>query len=76
MNYVTVSDQEAVDAFFNLSRYEGIIPALESAHAVACAIRWAREHDTGAILANCSGRGDKDVDYVLEKYGDGSDRIF
>ena len=76
VQYVTADDQEAVTAFFNLSRCEGIIPALESAHAVAYAIRWAKEHDTGAILACCSGRGDKDVDYVLEKYGNGEDRIF
>ncbi len=75
VKYVPVSDEEAVDAFFNLSRYEGIIPALESAHAVAYAIRWAKEHRTGAIIACCSGRGDKDVDYVLEKYGNGTDRL-
>ena len=76
VRYVTADDQEAVTAFFNLSRYEGIIPALESAHAIAYAIRWAKEHETGAILANCSGRGDKDVDYVIEKYGLGDERIF
>lgn len=71
VNYVSASDLEAVDAFFKLSRLEGIIPALESAHAIAYAMRWAREHRTGAILANCSGRGDKDVDYIVEHYGDG-----
>lgn len=76
VDYQTISDEEAVDAFFNLSRYEGIIPALESSHAVAAAIRWARTHHSGAIIACCSGRGDKDVDFVLEKYGDGSDRLF
>ncbi|MBQ6620725.1 MAG: tryptophan synthase subunit beta [Thermoguttaceae bacterium] len=76
VDYQTVSDDEAVEAFFNLSRYEGIIPALESSHAIAAAIRWARSHQSGAIIANCSGRGDKDLDYVLEKYGDGSDRLF
>ena len=69
-SYATVTDDEAVDAFFELSRLEGIIPALESAHAVAYAIRLAREMDSGSILVNCSGRGDKDLDYVLEKYGD------
>jgi tryptophan synthase beta chain len=70
VSYATVTDDEAVDAFFELSRLEGIIPALESAHAVAYAIRLAREMDSGSILVNCSGRGDKDLDYVLEKYGD------
>lgn len=72
--YATVSDDEAVDAFFKLTRCEGIIPALESAHAVAYALRRAKEMGTGAILANCSGRGDKDVDYVAEHYGFGDDR--
>ena len=72
--YATVSDDEAVDAFFKLTRCEGIIPALESAHAVAYALRRAKEMGTGAILANCSGRGDKDVDYVAEHYGYGDDR--
>lgn len=75
VHYVTATDDEAVDAFFNLSRYEGIIPALESSHAVAFAVRWAKEHRSGAILVCCSGRGDKDVDYVIEKYGMGEDRL-
>ena len=74
VNYVTASYKEAVDAFFMLSRYEGIIPALESSHAIAYAIRWAKEHPYGSILATCSGRGDKDVDYVVEHYGYGDDR--
>lgn len=74
VSYATVSDDEAVDAFFKLTRCEGIIPALESAHAVAYALRRAKEMGTGAILANCSGRGDKDVDYVAEHYGFGDDR--
>ena len=74
VSYATVSDDEAVDAFFKLTRCEGIIPALESAHAVAYAMRRAKEMGTGAILANCSGRGDKDVDYVAEHYGFGDDR--
>ena len=76
VKYVTASDKEAVDAFFKLSRYEGIIPALESSHAIAYAIRRAKEMDGGAILANCSGRGDKDVDYVIEHYGYGEDAKF
>ena len=68
-----VNDEEAIDAFFKLSRYEGIIPALESSHAVAYAMRRAKEMKTGSILVNLSGRGDKDLDYVIEKYGFGDD---
>ena len=71
VKYTTATDEEAVDAFFKLSRYEGIIPALESSHAVAYAMRRAKEMGTGTILVNLSGRGDKDLDYVIEKYGYG-----
>ena len=71
VHYETVSDEEAMEAFFLLSRYEGIIPAIESAHAVAYAIRYAKQHKSGSILACPSGRGDKDIDYVYEKYGGG-----
>lgn len=71
VNYVTASDDEAIRAFFALSKYEGIIPALESSHAIAYAMRRAVEMDSGALLVNCSGRGDKDVDYVVEHYGYG-----
>ena len=68
--YVPVTDDEALDAFQLLSRHEGIIPALESAHAVAHAIRLAPQMGRDArILVNLSGRGDKDVDYVAEKLG-------
>lgn len=73
VHYAGVTDAEAVNAFFKLSRYEGIIPALESAHAIAFALRHAREMGTGAILVNCSGRGDKDVDYVVEHFGYGDE---
>ena len=76
VQYVSATDEEAVDAFFKLSRYEGIIPALESSHAIAFALRKAREMNKGAILVNCSGRGDKDVDYVAEHYGYGEDHCF
>lgn len=62
------NDNEAVDAFYKLSRLEGIIPALESAHAVSYAMKWAKENPDGTILVNLSGRGDKDIDYVLENY--------
>lgn len=68
VEYKTADDEEAVDAFFKLSRLEGIIPALESSHAVACAMKLAKEMGTGSILVNLSGRGDKDMDYILEKY--------
>lgn len=69
--YDAVTDEEAMTAFFLLSRYEGIIPAIESAHAVAYAIKYAKEKGRGSILACLSGRGDKDIDYVYEKYGTG-----
>lgn len=65
-----ITDDEVIDAFFRLSRFEGIIPALESAHAIAYAIKLASQLPASErILVNLSGRGDKDVDYVLEKYG-------
>lgn len=68
VDYETINDDEAVEAFFLLSRLEGIIPALESAHAVAYAIRYARTHKSGSILVCLSGRGDKDVDYMMKHY--------
>ena len=71
VNYVAISDEEAMEAFFLLSRFEGIIPAVESSHAVAYAIKYAKEHKSGSILACLSGRGDKDIDFVYEKYGSG-----
>ncbi len=71
VTYETISDDEAMEAFFLLCRLEGIIPAVESAHALAYAIRYAKEHDHGTILVNLSGRGDKDIDFVKEKYGYG-----
>jgi tryptophan synthase beta chain len=70
VTYTTISDEEAIDAFFTLSRTEGIIPAIESAHAVAYALKRARQHPEESILINLSGRGDKDVDYVLDHYGE------
>ncbi len=71
VKYGTSSDEEAIDAFFKLSRYEGIIPALESSHAVAFAMKKAKAIKQGSILVCLSGRGDKDIDYVVEKYGYG-----
>ncbi len=64
----TCNDEEAVDAFYKLSQLEGIIPALESAHAVAYAMKLAKENPKDSILINLSGRGDKDIDFVVEKY--------
>jgi tryptophan synthase beta chain len=63
--YAYVTDEEALDAFQALARLEGILPALESAHAIAYARRLARDMDRSAILlVNLSGRGDKDVQTV------------
>jgi tryptophan synthase beta chain len=69
VNYAAINDKEAIDAFFELSREEGIIPAIESAHAVAYALKLAQEPNVGTILINLSGRGDKDIDFVVENYG-------
>ena len=69
VNYTVASDKETIDAFYDLSRLEGIIPALESAHAVAHAFKLAKENPRQSILVNLSGRGDKDIDFVVEKYG-------
>ena len=73
VNYVTASDDDAMEAFFLLCRLEGIIPAIESSHALAYAIRVAREGKTGSILVNLSGRGDKDLDFIAENYGFGDE---
>lgn len=73
VKYGSATDEEAIRAFFALCRYEGIIPALESSHAVAYAMTLAEKMKTGSILVNLSGRGDKDIDYVFEKYGYGED---
>jgi len=65
VNYVSVSDEAALDAFSLLSRLEGIIPALESSHAIAAATSIAPTMNADEIvLINCSGRGDKDVEEV------------
>ena len=69
VKYDVVTDEESLDAFYELSRLEGIIPAIESAHAVAYAIKLAKKMKKGSILVNLSGRGDKDMDYIIEKYG-------
>lgn len=70
VNYEYATDKETIDAFFELSRTEGIIPALESSHAVAFAMKLAKQLPPDkTILVNLSGRGDKDLDFVIEKYG-------
>lgn len=69
VKYDVVDDEETINAFFTLSRMEGIIPAIESSHAVAYAMKLAKKMGKGSILINLSGRGDKDMDYIIEKYG-------
>ena len=69
VKYDVVDDEETIDAFFELSRLEGIIPAIESAHAVAYGIKLAKKMGKGSVLICLSGRGDKDMDYIIEKYG-------
>ena len=70
VEYTSVTDEEALDAFQELSRMEGIIPALESAHAVAYLIKTASSIKQGSIVViNISGRGDKDTQIAAEKLG-------
>ena len=69
VKYDVINDEDTIDAFFALSRMEGIIPAIESAHAVAYGIKLAQRMDKGSVLINLSGRGDKDMDYIIERYG-------
>jgi len=68
-SYTACTDREALDAFGALARAEGILPALESAHALAIALREARQGPERAILVNLSGRGDKDLETVLHHAG-------
>ncbi len=64
--YESATDKECLEAFMALSRQEGIIPALESSHAIAYAMKTARQMSPKeSILVNLSGRGDKDIDFVL-----------
>jgi tryptophan synthase beta chain len=73
-DYRPITDKEAMDAFALLSRTEGIIPAIESAHAVAGAMQLAQEHPGSTILVNLSGRGDKDMGTAIEWFGLGETR--
>ena len=69
-DYYPVTDVEAMEAFALLCRTEGIIPAIESAHALAGALRLGRESGPGTnILVNLSGRGDKDMDTAAQWFG-------
>jgi tryptophan synthase beta chain len=70
VRYESATDEQTLDAFMTLSRVEGIIPALESAHAVAFAMEEAKKMSPDqSILINLSGRGDKDTDFVANKLG-------
>jgi tryptophan synthase beta chain len=69
VEYVVATDRDALVAFYDLSRMEGIIPALESSHALGYALKVAGSMKSDeTILINLSGRGDKDMDYVMEHY--------
>ena len=71
VEYVGVTDREALNAFLELSRVEGIIPALESSHALAYAMKIAKEMDKDEIIiVNLSGRGDKDLHTVMKYLGE------
>ena len=69
VKYDVINDEDTIDAFYALSRLEGIIPAIESAHAVAYGMKLALKMGIGSVLINLSGSGDKDMDYIIEKYG-------
>ena len=66
VKYDVITDDEAINAFYELSRTEGIIPALESSHAVAYALKLAKQCPDKKILVNLSGRGDKDIEFVMK----------
>lgn len=70
VEYTAATDAEALDAFHRLARLEGIIPALESSHALACALRMAADMEPGRhVLVNLSGRGDKDLETAARRAG-------
>jgi tryptophan synthase beta chain len=69
-NYVVINDDEALAAFHDLTRIEGIMPALESSHALAFTAKLAPEREKDRIMiVNLSGRGDKDIDTVATRAG-------
>jgi tryptophan synthase beta chain len=63
--YASATDDEALDALAECARFEGILPAIESAHAFSGARRYAKTHPGARILVGCSGRGDKDMSILL-----------
>lgn len=76
VSYVCVNDNDAVDAFYLLSKTEGIIPALESSHAVAYGMKLAKSLTKDKIIViNLSGRGDKDVEFILNKENREGERL-
>lgn len=68
VKYDVISDEEAINAFYELSKTEGIIPALESSHAIAYGLKLAKSHKYKNMLINVSGRGDKDIQFVFDKF--------
>ena len=66
VEYTSVTDKEALNAFFTLTQKEGIIPALETAHALAYSFKLAKKSKNKKILINLSGRGDKDIDTIAK----------
>lgn len=66
-DYVSITDEEALEAFYKLTKLEGIIPALESSHALAYGMKLASSlPKDNIIIVNLSGRGDKDVNQIME----------
>ena len=74
VTYETASDEEALDALDECSRLEGILPALETAHAFAGARRWAASNPGARIVIGLSGRGDKDMPTLSQYPPKGADR--
>ena len=67
VKYDSITDKEAIDTFKLFSKLEGIIPALESSHAIAYSIKIAKKYNKeDSIIVNLSGRGDKDINTILE----------
>ncbi len=67
--YVPITNDEALRGFELLSKYEGILPALESSHAIGCLEKYAAENKGKTVVVNLSGRGDKDVDILAKLMG-------
>jgi tryptophan synthase beta chain len=64
VTYESATDDEALSALYDLGRHEGILPALESSHALVGARRWLGSHPGASVLVGLSGRGDKDIDIL------------